>query len=172
MLLKLDAASDPTVHPGRGSAPNDMRESVAAEIVRLRRLMKSLRPGALIERGLEGAIRDHLGEITVGHDVDYQLDVELTHRFIPELETVIYRAVQAAVSGALARTDVTRLSVRLRDVGTAVDLVVEDNHAGDEAIDFAALRERISMFEGTLDVGGVPGEGSCVHVVIPTGIAA
>jgi len=153
----------------------DVERQVSVETHALRRLMAELRPPALDESGLVGAVRDQVVgfERKTGVECDLQADVE--GRLDPELETVLYRVIQEALTNVAKHAKAQHVEVKIRSEAGAVELEVVDDGMGFERGDagekarnghlgLIAMRERVQMAGGTWAVDSVPNEGPRVQV--------
>ena len=102
---------------GATALAHRLRESIAAEMHSLRRLMTELRPPILDERGLEAALRDCADAALDGVDVGFTLESNLDgYRLAPEIETSIYRVVREALTNVRKHAGACDAKVAL-DVG-------------------------------------------------------
>ncbi|MEL7208965.1 MAG: histidine kinase, partial [Actinomycetota bacterium] len=76
-------------------------DELADQLVELRGLMTDIRPPVLDERGLTGAVSDHVARLRRAHP-DLHLDVSGSdERFDGDIETALYRVAQEALTNAL-----------------------------------------------------------------------
>jgi len=150
------------------------------EIGNLRALITDLRPAALDEFGVAGALETLAGR--VGRN---GLQVQLVLgpaggglggrpvRYTAELESAVYRVVQESLTNASKHGGARRASVELRDDGATVEVVVWDDGsgfdpgAGTEGFGLLGMRERALLLGGTLDVDSAPGQGTTVRLSVP-----
>ena len=145
----------------------------------LRRLMSALRPPVLDNRGFADALREHAQRFEEEKGIAVDIDLGLSGRLPPELETVLYRIVQESltnvakharaehVSVAVDQPDDTVARLRVRDDGVGFDpgnlaQLLREGHFG-----LAGMRERASLAGGTMEVGSLPGHGTTVEVRLP-----
>ena len=149
----------------------------------LRQLMGALRPPVLDNRGFADALREHAQRFEEDKGITVDLDLGLTGRLPPELETVLYRIVQESltnvakharahhVSVAVDQPDDATARLRVRDDGVGFDpgnlaQLLREGHFG-----LAGMRERASLAGGTLEVGSLPRHGTTVEVRLPIAAA-
>ena len=96
-----------------------------------------------------------------------------------EVETVLYRIVQEALTNAARHTSANQVSVLLQRRRDAVVLVIEDDGEGFDVADVMAspqrrerlglygMEERASLVDGHLTVESAPGTGTTITVEIP-----
>ncbi|MBO4275110.1 two-component sensor histidine kinase [Microbispora triticiradicis] len=146
----------------------DLRSGMDAVAADIRHLVYGLRPPALDEHGLEGAIRALAGEgppatlVTVTGDLaDLPAAVEVAvYRIVQEALTNVRRHARAGT----AHVDVTRsevLRVRVGDDGAGVPTTAR---AG---VGSASMRERAAELGGGCTVTSSPDGGTVVEAVIP-----
>jgi two-component system sensor histidine kinase UhpB len=163
-------------------SPPEQREELTAlagqihgSLDDIRRISRQLRPEALDDLGLVNAL------IALSTRVSRQGGIPVERSFsgeLPELsgelELVIYRVAQEALTNVLRHAEAERCRISLAPAGGAVELIVCDDgrgmpsHAGPEAIGIEGMRERALLVGGTLSIGpGKGGRGTEVRLRIP-----
>jgi len=170
---------------GRDDADLAGRLADSVEMARLalneiRELSRLLRPPVLDDLGLPAALSwlARTLEQRTGLRVEVTLD-GLEERLDPDLETLIFRLTQEALTNVLRHAGVDRASVAVaRDEGF-LSLQVADRgrgfdapatFAGNEASTGSGLRgmrDRLELFGGRLELASHPGEGTLVSAVVP-----
>ena len=156
-----------------------LRESVAAEMRSLRRLMTELRPPILDEGGLEAALRDCADAALDSADVGFTLESNLDGcRLAPEIETSIYRVVREALTNIRKHAGTCEARVAV-DVGAhAIVLTVADDGVGFTGngsrghYGLLTMRERIESMDGTWQLDTAPGRGTTIRAVLPRRLRA
>lgn len=155
-----------------------VQEMLAARITELRRMMTTLRPGSLEERGLEGAIVDYLSELSPNGDPAKTVEVRLSGRLRTDVETILYRVAQGAVENAVRHAHAASLLVSVREDDEFVYLEVRDDGVGFDVEESAAvqagvmtMREWIDMAGGTFALAASPGNGTSVRATVPKDFA-
>ena len=151
-----------------------LRDSIAAEMHSLRRLMTELRPPILDERGLEAALRDCADAALDGADVGFTLESNLDgYRLAPEIETSIYRVVREALTNVRKHAGTCDAKVAV-DVGTRrIVLTVADDGVGFTGngsrghYGLLTMRERIESMGGTWQLDTALGDGTTIRAVLP-----
>jgi signal transduction histidine kinase len=157
--------------PARAGAESDsVREQVQEIVADVRRLVHELRPPALDDRGLVGAIRQ-LAEaqpvpidVTAGDLGPLSAAVEVAaYRIVAEsLTNVVRHASAGSARVRLERTD-THLVVEVADDGIGIG---EDVQAG---VGLLSVRERAAELGGHTDVNCPPEGGTVFRAVLPLG---
>jgi two-component system NarL family sensor kinase len=140
------------------------KDASSQAISDLRGIVHGLRPPALDDLGLAGAIRLHVERLVEGSQV--QVDIEAAD--LPELpaavEVAAFRTVVEGVNNAIRHANARTCTVRL-DVEDAAVLVIEVRDDGVQVGDWTAgvgllaMRERASELGGELAAGPVSGGG-------------
>ncbi|MDY7094715.1 MAG: sensor histidine kinase [Acidobacteriota bacterium] len=148
-----------------------------------RRLSHLLRPRVLDDLGLVPALRwlgRTLGEGT-GFRVQLALDDLDDGRLPPELETLVFRVSQEAVTNALKHSGADACELRLERRGGGLRLTVTDDGRGfdpaavargDGGHGLAGIRDRVEIFGGKLQIRSQPGEGATMEIWLPLGSGA
>ena len=158
--------------PGASAALVAVRDGTQGLVADIRRLAYDLRPPALDELGLAGALRQYADSvegptITVGAGDDLG---ELP----AAVEAAAYRIVVEAVTNTVRRADATGCSVRLGAVDGWLEVGVVDDGRGLPAdvqagVGLSAMRERATELGGTLRVESRAGGGTIVLASLPIG---
>jgi signal transduction histidine kinase len=157
----------------------ELQEGLRATIADIRRLVYALRPPALDELGLVGALRQYANQYDYPEspaELDWGLRVVLdAPERLPELpaavEVAVYRIVQEALTNVARHAHARTCTVRL----TIPDGVLLE--IGDDGVGFAAhsstgvgllsMRERAEEAGGSCLVESELGHGTCVLVHLP-----
>ncbi|MGH3474392.1 MAG: sensor histidine kinase [Aeromicrobium sp.] len=133
------------------------KDASSQAIADLRTVVYSLRPPALDDLGVVGAIKAHVDRMSDGGTVD--IDVE--SRPLPPLpaavEVALFRIAVEGVTNVVRHAEARTCQVMLHAAdGNAVVEVVDDGTTGESwtpGVGTIALRERVSELGGTLDIG-------------------
>lgn len=154
----------------------EVRDLVADALGAVRRLAFELRPTVLDDVGLVAALDRLMAETSArsGLSTGLELDgFEEGRRLAPELETVIYRVVQEALTNVTRHAGAARVTVRVRAEDDAVGGEIVDDGSGFDpapvgtSLGLAGMRERASLAGGHLDVVSSPGAGTRVVFELP-----
>jgi signal transduction histidine kinase len=151
---------------------------LSEEMQGLRAIMTSLRPPALDEYGLEGALRDQVSSFRERSGTDASLAAALPRRLEPDVETTLYRVTQEALTNVSKHAVASRVWVDLWERDGWVELTVKDNGRGFDAAEWPsraadgqfgllAMREQVRMAGGRFEVQSRPGRGALVRVAFP-----
>ena len=119
-----------------------------------------------------------LADRTRAAGLDVEVVVDGTPRRLAQgLEASAYRIIQEALTNVLKHSSATRVEVTLAYLEDALEVTVHDNGAPKGAASrrgghgLIGMRERVSMFEGSLSVGASPMGGWEVRAVLPTALS-
>jgi signal transduction histidine kinase len=172
------ASDDPDLAEAR-SRTDDVRHLVAQALEEVRQLAFDLRPTVLDDIGLVAAVQRLAGNLARRYEirVDVALDgLDDDARLPAEVETVVYRVVQEALTNVARHADAARVGIT---ISTSVDppavrAVVADDGKGFEVSDdllgtlgLAGMQERATLVHGRLDIESTPGVGTTVMVEAP-----
>jgi signal transduction histidine kinase len=149
---------------------------VGRALTQVRDLSNLLRPSALDDLGLTAALRALAEDFSTRTRVDVTLELDgITRHFAPDLEVVIYRVVQEALTNVARHARASTVRVQVSNDDGQVHLLIEDNGQG-AAVDanphmgWLGMRERITALGGRLSIG--PGDnrrGLRIDAEIPIG---
>lgn len=171
--LQYRACDDPEV-----IAVGKRLQSLSRNLSRgLKRLVHDLRPAQLDDLGLIPALKYLVDESFKSADLHVQLKTQgKQHRRDPLVETVLYRVAQESLTNIVrhAQTktaeltltyDQDRADLRVQDHG--VGFLVGDRHPTQIGWGIAGMRERVHSVGGEFTLISEPGQGTCIHVIIP-----
>ena len=150
----------------------DLQGEVAAAVADVRRLVDGLRPPALDELGLVGALRLAAGrlESARGPRVTIEVDGELSE--LPAaVEVAAYRIVSEALTNAVRHAGAERCTVRLTG-GDELTILVEDDGLGlpqerRDGVGLGSMVERAAELGGECRIEPRPGGGTRVVALLP-----
>lgn len=149
----------------------ELERDIEAAVGDIRRLVYELRPPALDELGLAGALRDTAGRYSSN---GLRVTVEAPEQ-LPALpaaaEVAAYRIAQEALTNVVRHAQARRCSVNLA-VGRALQLEIRDDGRGLPAnrkagVGLASMRERAEELGGTCLIENAPGGGTRVVAELP-----
>ena len=143
------AAARAAGRPGHAAASVDdafasmrrVRDELAAEMEAMRRLMSSLRPPVIDERGIVHALRECAGEL-LRREVAFQVESTVEDDLDREIETVVYRIVREALLNVDKHSQARRVDVTLSRRDDELVLSIRDDGRGFDAWTYATTPER------------------------------
>jgi signal transduction histidine kinase len=155
----------------------DLTAQLQASTADVRRLVYDLRPPALDDLGLVGALRAHLARV---ESANLQVTLAAPDQ-LPALpaavEVAAYRIAQEAVANVARHAHARCCTVRLALEGTALVVEVTDDGAGiatapPAGVGLRSMRERAAELGGACTVTARPEGGTGVRAFLPTQPAA
>jgi signal transduction histidine kinase len=152
----------------------DLKGQAQDAISDIRSLVYSLRPPALDDLGLVGALRESAAQYRHnGFDVEVEASEELPN--LPAaVEVAAYRIVQEAMTntGRHAKARFCSVSLAVDEATKVLRLEVRDDGRGmpeerDSGVGLTSMRERAAELGGSLTVDSLPGGGVAVRAQLP-----
>ena len=158
-----------------GEAVTALRERVVATLQDVRRLAVELRPAALDDFGLGAALERLTGGFAEQTGMKVELESRLHDGRLPEeVETVLYRIVQEALTNIAKHSEAGRVSIVVTQKAGSVGAIIEDDGRGfepgsdvDGGIGLIGMRERVALLDGSLAIESAPGKGTTLVVEVP-----
>ncbi|HEV8635659.1 MAG TPA: sensor histidine kinase [Chloroflexota bacterium] len=156
----------------------ELRELTARTLEEVRKLALELRPTTLDHLGLVAALEWYSREFAqrIGAAVDVHVE-GLAGRLHPEVELVVYRVVQEALTNIARHAAASHVDVRLKFGDDAVEVAIEDDGRGFDAASAAStrerglglfgMRERVELIGGTISIDSRVGHGTRIQVRVP-----
>lgn len=171
-LIERDAHHPEAVLAGAAA----LKKMVNDVLENLHRLAVHLRPASLDHLGLISALQQYIEDFSNRHNLLVQFETfQLDTRLRDELETVLYRIVQEALTNVIKHAQATRVDVLLERRGEKLITIVEDNGIGFDAaaplsgdhLGLFGIRERLEILGGMLQLESTPGSGTTLFVEVP-----
>jgi signal transduction histidine kinase len=176
--LEADAALAPALAPRVA----DLRQLAKHLFDEVHRLAVELRPGALDQLGLVGALESMVREFgaRAGVRAEFEASGLDGARLSGEVEIAVYRVVQEALSNVARHAAASRVAVAVeRRDGTLVAIVEDDGRGfdpdraladappGRPCLGLFGMQERIALVHGRLTIESAPGSGTTVFAEVP-----
>ena len=157
---------------------NLVRRTLVTAVERTRRMTFELRPPLLEAHGLQAAVRDLADEAARegGFEVDLHATVD---RYPFAIEDLVYRTVQEALSNVRKHARASKVAIALQERQGSLTGWVRDDGRGfdlERALDrrrmrmhvgLDAMRERVHLAGGRLDIRSEKAAGTSVEFAIP-----
>ncbi len=160
-----------------GGLPSPLLERVAdevdASVVELKRIVRDLRPTALDQLGLIGALAEFTRAF--GDDLQIVLSLPAGPVELPAaVEVAIYRIVTEAVTNVVRHAGAARCWLTIA-AGTTVEIDVVDDGTGidagrDAGVGLTAMRERAAELGGSVQLLPNSPCGTRVHIRLPAAL--
>lgn len=156
----------------------DIRLLVLRTLQEVRRLAADLRPAALDDLGLisalEGYIYNYASKTQIA--VDFQTHDVDSLRLAHEVEIVLYRVIQEALTNIARHAGASAVTVSIARQQERITVCVQDDgrgfnvHAlrnkGDYGLGILGMQERIELIGGKFSIDSKPGLGTQIHVEV------
>ncbi len=136
----------------------------------MRLLLYELRPSALTEEGLEGALRRRLESVENRIGIHGHISTAITVNLPAAVEGALFQVANEALNNSLrhAKADMINIDIQSRD--TVIFMEINDNGAGFEldsldngiGMGLANMRQRMAAIGGTFETRSVPGQGTTI----------
>jgi signal transduction histidine kinase len=159
----------------------ELKTLSARALQELHNVVSDLRPSVLDDLGLVPALRGQVQDLESRTGVRAQFMVSGGRRRVqPEIETVLFRIAQEALTNVAKHAAAQTVAVRLIFADDAVRLTVQDDGCGfdpDEALrpgperrrawGLLGIQERVALVGGICQIMSQPGAGTTIQVSIP-----
>ena len=177
----LTALKHRLVQLGDGLAPQQRAQLDAAialcgeALEDTRHLSRLLRPPILDDLGLEPALRALARSLGESASLDVTVEIENLPLLDDDLQTLLFRVAQEALNNAAKHAQAHTVLLRLVARGGLLQLqVADDGHGCDPEVALRAggsglsgMRERLRLYEGSLELHSTPGTGTRLRAVVP-----
>ena len=161
----------------------DAQAALSGEVQSLRRIMATLRPPVLEERGLVSALCDYVEMVRQQAGISCTLAAKLPDRLPEDHEIVLYRVAQEALTNVTrharassARVELTETAetvvLEVHDDGVGFDPAAEEQQGGLDHFGLAGMRERVELAGGTWTMWSRPGAGTVLTASLPKVLVA
>lgn len=159
----------------------ELKDLNARALRELRDLIADLRPSVLDDLGLVPALQGQVQEFAARTGVEASLLVSGKRRRLrAEVETVLFRIAQEALTNVAKHAAAKHVMLRLTFEHGRVQMVITDDGQGFDpraalqagpsqrrAWGLLGMQERVTLVDGVCDIASRPGIGSTVHIAIP-----
>ncbi|MBX5451604.1 sensor histidine kinase [Thermogemmatispora sp.] len=180
LLISLAILEKSVTSPEARERIADTRNLAHQTLRAIRNLSIDLRPSALDDLGLLPALRWYIKEYQQKCSIEVEFSATgFKGRLPAEMETVLYRIVQEALTNTARHANATKVSIVLREEEGAVYATISDNGCGfdvealmktpgqERGLGLAGMQERAVLLDGTLEIKSRPGEGTTIEVRLP-----
>jgi signal transduction histidine kinase len=170
VVLKLNAAQSRADGAERNALLGEARAEVKDAIAEVRRLVDDLRPPAIDEGGLLGAIRQRAAGLS--GDLVIEVDGPASMPALPAaVEVAAFRIASEAMTNVARHSSATRCRI-LVALNGSFELTVIDNGGGVDpfvrrGVGWTSMQERAAELGGSCTVTSRPGGGLVVRAVLP-----
>lgn len=174
LRLLEKTAEDETVRSNVG----ELRELTGNALDAVRRMAVDLRPAALDDLGLVPALHSYADKYSTSWPITVTFSAEgLKKRLPANVELVLYRVVQEALTNVAKHSGARSVEVKLRRRSNIVTVTVTDDGRGFDIRNFTrtegaglglfGMRERLALVGGTVSIESTPGRGTTIMARVP-----
>ncbi len=157
-----------------------LQADIKSALQEVRHFARDLRPAILDDLGLLSAVEWLLEEHEKTHNINARMRVSgEKRRFLPEVETTLFRIVQEALNNVIRHSKATQVRVNFDLDVEEVRVTIQDNGVGFEVsepddllrsgkLGLAGMSERAQLLGGTVTITSKPGEGTVITAILPT----
>ncbi|MHB8600852.1 MAG: sensor histidine kinase [Ktedonobacteraceae bacterium] len=158
----------------------DTRKLAHQTLRAIRNLSIDLRPSALDDLGLLPALRWYLKEYQQKCAIEVEFNESGFHERLPaELETVLYRIVQEALTNTARHANARKVVITMKADRESVYAIITDDGQGfdveairkspdqERGLGLVGMSERAVLLDGTLDILSRASHGTTIKVRIP-----
>jgi signal transduction histidine kinase/DNA-binding LacI/PurR family transcriptional regulator len=161
----------------------ELRDLTQVALTEMRELIFQMRPEALHEEGLVGAIRRHAAAVARRTGIEINVHAPEDRLRLPEpVEHELFRVVQEALHNSVKHAGAKRIDISFVEPtdahGTLVFEVADDGTGFDPDIarpghlGLETMRERVQRVEGSLTIDSSPTSSTTVRAVVPGVLAS
>ena len=159
---------------GQSEALTEIAETVLRSLDDVHRIGRELRPEALDDLGLGNALIALSSRLARQSGISVRRNLEGHLPALPhEVELVIYRVAQEALTNVLRHAKASEVSISLRSAADGVLLIVGDNGCGlperRREGGLGGMRERAILIGASLEIRSETGRGTEVLLTVPVG---
>lgn len=171
ILLKLEAARSRDEVNERNALLAEIRDETKAAITEVRRVVDELRPPAIDEVGLPGAIRQRAASLSTDL-LAFRVESPPTLPAIPAaVEVAAFRIASEAMTNVHKHSGASRCNVSL-EFDQALQLTISDNGRGSgrsnhRGVGFSSMTERAAELGGSCTISSRVEGGLVVRAVLP-----
>lgn len=153
----------------------EIKGRINETIAEVRRISYNVMPQALVDFGLEAALRGLCDSIKryANLEVDLTYVKEVEHRVNFEVSTALFRIAQEGLNNIVKYAGATSVNLHVIDKEEEIYMMLEDNGKGfdtslkREGMGLLNIHERAELLNGTAEIHSTPGEGTTIEVFIP-----
>jgi signal transduction histidine kinase len=150
-----------------------LADEVDGVVHEIKRIVRDLRPTALDQLGLTGAVAEFSRRFA--GDLDIQLSLPDTPAPLPAaVEVAAYRIVTEALTNVVRHAHAERCWVRIvTDDPVEIDVIDDGigiDHRRPDGVGLTAMRERAAELGGAVDVVSGPKSGTHLHIRLPAAL--
>ena len=157
------------------SLKHDLKTQINETISEIKRISYNVMPHALVDYGLEAALRGLCDNIKKYSSltIDFRYIKEVDRKLSFDISIAVFRIVQEGLNNIINHAKASHVNLHVLERDDSIYFIIEDNGVGfteNEIIRGSGLqnmKERARLLNGTTDIYSTPGNGTTVEVNIP-----
>lgn len=155
----------------------EIKKHINETIAEVRRISYNVMPQALVDFGLEAALRGLCDSMKRYANVmiDFTYVRETEHKLNFEISAALFRIAQEGLNNIIKYADASSVNLHIIDKEDEIYLALEDDGKGfneskvnnTTGIGLQNIRERAKLLNGSAEIHSAPGEGTVIEVYIP-----
>jgi len=161
----------------------EVTQGLKGHIQGIRNLIHDLRPLAVDQLGLSGAIQQQIERFTRDTGIEVSPTISRKATVDPLAEVTVFRVLQECLSNVQKHSKAAHVEIALQRAEGGVELIVRDDGRGftpaaidsnrnGQGVGLAGMRERAELAGGRLTVSSSPGGGCAVSLFTPSDVRA
>lgn len=180
LSVRLETALANTPQEPARTHVAEARALASRSLDELQRLMHDLRPSVLDDLGLVSAIRWYAERHLASRGISVRFEASPPDLRLPyDLETALFRATQEILTNVARHADADMVLIQLSAHEGRLSLEVEDDGRGFNpaevkpsptnmrGLGLMGIRERVELFDGSVEFDSSPGQGTRVAINVP-----
>ena len=157
----------------------EIATDLKGHVQEVRALIHDLRPLALDQLGLAGAVEQHVGRFAQEAGIQASFTMSGEVALNPFVEVTVFGVVQECLTNVQKHANASQVEVKFQVLDRGLEAIVKDNGRGFDSLEAASsaggkgmgllsMRERAEILGGSLTVQSSPGNGCEIVLFIPT----
>jgi signal transduction histidine kinase len=174
ILLGVKAIRAAATSADAERAEADVRAQIVQALQDVRALAVELRPSALDDFGLVAALERLAETFEARSGLVTVVQANVAGRLPADVETVLYRVVQEALTNVVKHAGAEHVSIVVRSRDGIVAATIDDDGRGfahedvrEDALGLLGMRERLALVGGTLEVESSSESGTTIAAQVP-----
>ncbi|HLO02812.1 MAG TPA: sensor histidine kinase [Symbiobacteriaceae bacterium] len=173
-IRKLELAQRAPSPEAAGARVGEAIQILTRSHSELRRVMENLHPHLLEQMGLADALESYLTQWGEEHQTATAFTVAHGPEPANQLAVTLFRILQESLNNCAKHAESTQVKVALQVTSDLIDLEISDNGRGfaterptGSGRGLTGMRERATVYGGTLQVHSTPGQGTTIRASFP-----
>lgn len=165
------------VYEGEPELKEDIKKQINDTIAEVRRISYNVMPQALIDYGLEAALRGLCDTMKKYSNltIDFRYVKECEHQLSFDVSIALFRIAQEGLNNIIKYAEATEVSLHIIDKEDEIYFILEDNGKGfkfdamtmNTGFGLQNIKERTKLLNGSAEIHSTPGEGTAIEIHIP-----